>query len=524
MNTFARGVCALAGAFALTSAGRLSAGPVFDCPEPAQFAEFGGTAEAVTYRTIPASWIVDDWHRLGVRVYALVTPAAEESPERFRRRFGLQVYRSGVDSASFGGSDADRAFYESAMKAAADDVALVRRLDDLAQKAMDSGDAAKRTAGRDMKVYVHIAANFDDAPTALVRRELVLRIRKLQQVMGEQPMAMPADIPDAPPRKFTPPRDARVVKVGGPYESVPVFSNVTFRAAGHGFVFSVSDGRKLPANTWPGVKREFMLYVQGTNRTDWLVYHLACDLTDRAPVAGSTKRKSAPRVQFYTLEPRFAAAAGKRFVTETLHLPSRTRPGLKLSYGYEAPILLQAGSSGPWHFDFSFDWPQLYGIVPNAKTVWYVREGDDWVKLEWRAIDAFGGLEFRNFVGNYEKLAAAELGEWGYADPLFRDAGVQPLVDANAELVAMLAKKIQPNGYITWNPSEKILYKKASDNANKMGHFGYDVLSARIAYLDAVLAGKEVKVPPRKKKADKKVSGPSLDDADEGMSLDDSEY
>ena len=497
------------------------AGPVFDHPEPKQFVDCA-TAREITYRTIPARWLVDDWHRLGVKVKVLMAPESYESPELFRRRFGLHVFRSGVDGVEFEGSAEDRAFYGSAMKAAADDVALVRRLDDLAEKAMRSKEAPVRTAGRLAKVYVHISANFGEVPTALVRRELVLKIRALQKTLGEAPMAMPADIPDAPARRFTPPRNARTVKVGGAYEWVSVFSNVTFNAGGHGFTFGVSDGRKLPRNTWPGVKREFTLFIPASNRTEWLVYKLACDLTDRKPADAA--KKSAPRVQFYTLEPRFAAAEGKRFVTRPMHLPCRAKPGLRLGYTYEAPILLHAGDSGPWSFTFAFDWPQIYGIVPNAKTVWYVCEGDDWVRLEWHPVDAFGGLSFRDFVGNYQKFSASTLSEWSYDDSLFARACVQPLVDANVELVAMLSKKIQPNGYISWNPSEKFIFKKAKENADRMGHFAYDVTEARIRYLDDVFAGREIKMPERKKKVEKKVTGPSLDESEEGMSLDDSEY
>ena len=517
--------CAFASVLALAPSVGFPAEPVrLDTPAPSDFAQYGATAESVSYATLPDSWIVDDWHRLGVKVYVRLAPEPNETPERFRRRFGLHVFRSGVDSVSFSGSEEDRAFFASAMKAAADDVALVRKLDELAQKAQDSDDAVKRTAGREAKVYVHISANFGDAPTALVRRELVLRIRRLQEVMGEAPMAMPADIPDDPPRPFIPPRDVRTVKVPGPYEYVSVFSNVTFRASGHGFCFSVSDGRSLRANTWPGVKREFTLYIQGTNRNDWLVYELACDLTDRKPASGANV-KSAPRVQFYTLEPRFGAVAGPRFVTKTMHLPSRARPGLKLGYTYEAPILLHAGSSGPWCFDFAYDWPQIYGLIPNNKTVWYIREGDDWARIEWHVVDAFGGLSFRDFVGNYKKTVENELGEWGYNDPLFRDACVRPLVDANAELLAMLSKRVEPNGYISWNGADKFTFKKASENANKMGFFLYDVQEARIRYLDDVMAGREIKIPERKVKVEKKIEGPSLDEATGfDIELDDSEY
>ena len=52
----------------------------FDAPTAAQFAEVGAAAKEVSFRTIPSRWIVDDWHRLGVKVYLCLSPEEDESP------------------------------------------------------------------------------------------------------------------------------------------------------------------------------------------------------------------------------------------------------------------------------------------------------------------------------------------------------------------------------------------------------------------------------------------------------------
>lgn len=494
--------------------------PVFDSPSPAQFAEAGGTAKSVSYRTIPSGWIVDDWHRLGVRVYVLLTPEADESPELFRRRAGFLAFRSGVDGVRWGGGEADRAYFAPALAAADDDRSLVGTLDKLALRAMGSDDAALRLAGRQERIYLHVSADFCSAPSALIRRELVLRIRALQKLLGEAPLALPADIPDAPPRRVALPTATHEVEGPTAYKTVQLFPDLKMVNRGFGFDLVVLGDRPLKAGEWPGVRRDYTLYIPGTNRTDWLVYKLSCDLTARKDVV-----TAAPRAQFYTLQPRFHAVGERRFRVRGLHLPSRSRPLLGDGPRDESPKSCAGEGGGNWQFRFEFYWERLEGFYPQARSAWYLRQGDETVKIVWRnRLDCFPGLEFRHLVADYETECGKALSDWRFADPLFCAVGVQPLADANTELVAMLKRKIQPNGYISWTPSDKFICEKAAANLNRLRYFKEDVEAARIRYLDDVLAGREVKVPERKKTVEKKPKGPSLDADEGGISLDDTEY
>ena len=513
---------AMAGAVTWTCvAGDSEGSVVFDAPAPAQFAEVGGTAKSVSYRTIPSSWIVDDWHRLGVKVYALLTPEEDESPELYRRRAGFLAFRSGVDGVRWGGGEDDRAYFAPALAAADDDRALVGTLDRLAVRAMGSDDATLRLAGRQARIYLHVSADFSSAPSALIRRELALRMRALQKLLGEPPLALSADIPDAQPRRITLPKATHEVEGPTAYKTVQLFPDLKMVNRGFGFDLVVLGDRPLKAGEWPGVRRDYTLYIPGTNRTDWLVYKLSCDLTARKDVV-----MAAPRVQFYTFQPRFHAVDEPRYRVRSLYLPSRSRPLLVDGPRDVSPKSCAGEGGGNWQFRFTFCWERLEGFYPQARSAWYLSQGNETVKIVWRnRLDCFQGIEFRHVVADYEKECEKMLSDWRFADPLFCAVGVQPLADANNELVAMLNKKIQPNGYISWTPSDKFILEKAAANFNRVRYFKEDVEAARIRYLDDILAGREVKVPVRKKIVEeKKPKGPSIDDDEGGISLDDTEY
>ena len=516
---------ALAGVLASTCvAGDGVAQAIFDCPVAAQFAEVRETAKSVSYRTLPSSWIVEDWHRLGVKVYVRLAPEANESPELFRRRFGFDVFRSGVDGVEWGGPASDRALFEGAMTAAADDVALARAYDEIARRAMESGDADKVREGRLAKVFLHVTDDFTRLATPLLRREIVRRARILQAALGEKPMALPKDIPDAPPRRFVPPCDARTVEGPRPHiDGVEVFPGLKLVVIGSGVHFRVVGDRKLAEDEWPGVKRAFTLYLPGTNRTDWLAYEFSCDLMDRKPADGAS---SAPRVQFYTLEPRFAASQTPRFLVRPMRLTSRACPDIWTWRQGESPLCCGAGSGVNWMFDFLITWQSLIGFWPKDRSnnVWYVKEGDEFVRIEWKTSRFADGIKYADFVNDYKKAVATAKGEWEYADPLFFSACVEPLIDRNEELVKMLEKNTGSNGYLTGWPNDAIR-EKATASLHNMQYFACDVEAARVRYLDDVLAGREVKVPERKKVVEeKKPKGPSLDEDEGGISLDDTEY
>lgn len=519
MKVFSRGFCALAGCFALMSAGRLSAEPVrLSTPAPSDFVRHGATAGAVSYTALPSPWIVEDWHRLGVKVYARLAPEANESPELFRRRFGFDVFRSGVDGAEWGGTDADRALFGGAITAAADDMALARAYDEIARRAMESGDADKVREGRLAKVFLHVADDFTRLATPLLRREIVRRARILQAVLGERPMAIPKDIPDAPPRRFVPPRDVRTVTQKGD----ELFPGLKLQFGGEGVIFRIEGDRKLARNEWPGVKRAFTLYLPGTNRTDWLAYEFSCDLTDRKPADGAA---SAPRVKFYTLEPRFAGSQSRRFQVRPMRTASRACPNIWVWRQGEAPLYCGAGSGENWSFGFFLAWQRLIGFWPKDRSnnAWYVKEGDEIVRIEWKPSRFADGIKYADFVRDYKEAVTAAKAEWAYSDPLFFAACVEPLIDRNVELAKMLEKNTAANGFLTgW--SNEAIREKATANLHNMQYFACDVDEARIRYLDDILAGREVKIPEKAKKTEKKTSGPNLEDTGDEIELDDTEY
>ena len=500
----------------------IGAESAFDTPMAAQFAEVGATAKEVSFRTIPSRWIVDDWHRLGVKVYLCLSPEEDESPELYRRRAGFLAFRGGVDGVRWGGSEADRAYFAPALAAADDDRALIGKLDALAVRAMGSADAEVRLAGRRERVYLQVAADFASAPSALIRRELVLRIRALQKLFGEVPMAVPADIPDAPPRRFVAPRGVHEVEAPVEYHPVKLSSEMMMSVHGYGVSFTVLGDRKIGKNEWPGVKRAYTLYIQGTNRTEWLTYKLSCDLSDRQ----ETSVAAAPRVQFYTLEPRFCNATGNRFQLRAMHLPAYGKPWVRLPYGGESPSRCGGGSGENWSFSFHFSWDQLGEVLPKRNSVWYLREGDTWLKIKWgNPVDGFTGVEFGTAFRRYDKEVQQAIERWGADDALFQEACIGPLVDRNVSLIAMMKKKFDAYGYVQWPAADKFIKEKAAKNIRNVTLFVRDLEAARIRYLDDVLAGREVKVPERKKVAEeKKPKGPSIDDDEGGISLDDTEY
>ena len=526
MQAFIKGFCALAGCFALMSAGRLSAEPVrLSTPAPSDFVRYGATAGAVSYTALPSPWIVEDWHRLGVKVYARLAPEANESPELFRRRFGFDVFRSGVDGVEWGGTDADRAMFEGAMTAAADDMALARAYDEIARRAMGSGDADKVREGRLAKVFLHVADDFTRLATPLLRREIVRRARILQAALGEKPMAIPKDIPDAPPRRFVPPRDARTVTVDAIRNyttEFDLFPGMKLQVGAYGATFRIVGDRRLAKDEWPGVKRAFTLYLPGTNRTDWLAYEFSCDLTDRKPADGAA---SAPRVQFYTLEPRFAGSQSRRFQVRPMRATSRACPNIWVWRQGEAPLYCGAGSGENWSFGFFLAWQRLIGFWPKDKSncAWYVKEGDEIVRVEWKPSRFADSFKYADFVHDYKDAVTAAKAEWAYSDPLFFAACVEPLIDRNEELAKMLEKNTAANGFLTGWPNEAIR-DKATANLHNMQYFACDVDTARIRYLDDILAGRQVKIPEKVKKTEKKVSGPSLEDTGDEIELDDTEY
>ena len=496
--------------------------PGFDCPIAQQFSEVGGTAKSVSYRTMPSSWIVDDWHRLGVKVYLHLSPEEDESPELYRRRAGFQAFRSGVDGVRWGGSEADRAYFAPALAAADDDRALIGKLDALAVRAMESDNAPVRLAGRRERVYLQVAADFASAPSALIRRELVLRIRGLQKLFGEAPMAVPADIPDAPPRRFVAPKDVREVEAPVEFHPLKISPKLMMYVHGAGVGFTITGDRPIAKNEWPGVKRDYTLYVQGTNRTEWLAYKLSCDLTDRRGETGA----AAPRVQFYTLEPRFSNTTGDRCRVRAMHLPAEGRPIVRMSSSGVDLSSCGGGSGRNWSFSFHLAWDQLGEVLPKRNSVWYLREGDSWLKIKWpNPVDGFSGLEFGNAFRRYDREVEQAMERWGADDAFFREACIVPLVDRSVGLIEMMKKKFDSHGYVRWSDADKFIKEKAAKDIRNVTLFARDLEAARIRYLDDVLAGREVKVPERKKAAEeKKPKGPSLDADEGGISLDDTEY
>jgi len=261
-----------------------------------ELAEFGATATEIAVREIPPRWIVESWHRLGVRVLADIVPEPYETPEFLRRRAGFSLHRSEID-----GFVADENSFSSAgraaLAAARKDAALAARADRLALGCLKSGQAETVRLGRKTRAYLYFGANLSGSSSAQLSEELLRRIGEMERALG-----VPASVPAAVPPEIA----AEPVQVPRGVKTVGMSRAMTYPAKalpglevgvnGGWVTFSVSDA----------MLSEFLILIPNRHRDGYVAYRL-CVIRSKF---GQARPPRAPVLDFtaYWLQPRFAEA------------------------------------------------------------------------------------------------------------------------------------------------------------------------------------------------------------------------
>ena len=487
---------------------------------PADFSTYGTSASSISYEQLPSRWLIADWHKLGVKIYHAISPNPGESPELFRRRAGFVLFRSMAD-----GLDADACAklpkaYANALAAAKDDYKLAAQLGALADRALKSDDADLRREGRLARGYLYVTADLAGAPSALIRREIVRLARGLQQRFGEKPMAVPADIPDDPPPAVDDPKGLERYTPGKSKGDVLPGVSLTF--GGEVCAFTLHGDEEVGKDGWPEKEVTLTLSIQDEAHTAWATYRLCFDLTSRKPADGK-KVERAPTMPFITLVPRFASATPPRFRVEPTRLYSRTYPRLG-DFSWNAYTRKKDGKG--WSVTYTIPWQRLIGFFPvGANAHWLLGDGARTVRIDWRRgglASYYGGIKWEDAVKDFQGARGAA-SDWSYADPLFYKAFVVARLEKDATLVEALGKNKGKD--VIAGP--KSVQERAFENMPSAAFLGYDVRDLRVKYLDDLLNGREIKVPPPKKKVDpyaRATSSQLRPDDEDTINLDDSEY
>lgn len=562
----------------LKAAAKSGKKPLAETAEPLDdsiaFTNFAYHAGAVAFEKMPMENILPSWKSLGIKVLKTVRYRPEVSAEYFRREAGFQAFQQGADAIWVPDSASLPPVYSQALEEAKEDWKVLLYLRDLAAKAEANPDNLIKTEFRRVSYWFgYMPATWENLDT--LRLETVAWARRLEQILG-----LPrATLPDKQSSRILP--ESSKYKPFADFAGVPadfelpknwqgktfdLGDGLSFRADYIGFTltFNTPKGPKLEKGQNPGGRLNFHLYIQGTNRTDYLPYRLLCDLDDwwKGPRAPARGRSS----YLFGTDERFKPYS---LAYENTNTRVYTWPRLR-SYGRGYPDLrprmtLTPNENGGYKVSVEVRWVSLYGFWPtledNKKDIWYVgleRSPETGKPAAFRIIwpKGFSGA-FQKFA---EKMSLTEITRiykeeldrtkevWATAsreryygfkktkepcynrydlesDTFFQENLLQPVLDANENAWQLIwsDKEHQHPKFPKQNDTIKMMIWK---KLGLMLYMSYDVGLLRRDYLSARFAGKEIK--KYVKKEDKSRASATIEpDADfdsEAIQLDDLEF
>lgn len=340
------------------------------------FAQYAETASFVAFDRLPRANLLHSWKSLGVTVLKTIRVDSEMSPERYRREAGFLAFKAGADGlylvGRFEGESA------RALEEAKEDWRVMEYVRGLREKALANEDGLIRIEGRRATYYLQgiLPAEWENLDT--LRFEAVAWAKRLEQILGLPPAALPTTLPEKPLAArvdFKPYASAapvpEPVTVGAEGKTVKAKNGLEFAWDTVGFSITVETRASL------GGELRFRLYIPGRQAGEWMPYRYHCDLnpcvkgTVRAPALGRGSCLYGTDERFIPYSQAYAADNNR----------VREWPCLR-SHGPDCPDLrpalnIEPVKGGGYRAKFSVSWLSLYGRWPmqgdgTTRDVWYV--------------------------------------------------------------------------------------------------------------------------------------------------------
>jgi len=546
-------------------AGREAAPTVLSGDMAEDFRRHALTAQVCAVDELPTPNILQSWKKLGVRMLRRAEWSREESPEFFRRKAGFLAFHAGADGVWLPNAEAASGECAAALKAVEDDITVVRRLADLADRAATNADHRVRFAGRRAKGLL-LTTPFESADLDALRLEFAAYVRYLELLLGlpEAPLpTMPAEPLATAPTALTPFEKGAFSPVEIDYAGVSVDKKLaegfSFHADNVGFTFFLRG--KEPVQGYPGGVYRLKLYLPGEKNAFDSPYEYVIDLSPIAP-----HRAPAPAAgHVYWIRERFGkgghAVYGDPDNWRCRQIQHRSwGPGhRKLTPFF---IYVPKDGSAGWKVTLQFSWLPLYGRWPATGQP----KPDRWCVtldrlpdgspggacvLRWPKGDASLLRSFAERASNYGAIhtwfdnarasALERYGRWhseglyevppmtkptfqifSAEDEVFQTRCLQPLIDERLALDALMQLQ---------GTQAKVLRKdsatqmRAWKSLDRLLDFDAAVWKARRDYLVGRFAGKLPPERTKKQSAKDETDALSPDASDEpAIDLDDKDF
>ncbi len=532
------------------------------------FQNLGMDSEAIAVRRLPMGNLRHTWRELGVKIYQHVDWDDEGSAQFYRRQLGFKPFMGKADGVLLDRPEAKLpAHAKAALAAAKDDVKLLERLVELAEKAAKSANHKIRIEHRRV---LHFLSDTDTSKENVdtLRLDTLELIRRLEFLLGEKDggydkyyeLPKLGTRPEAfkPYADVTPMPEGVKPKMNG--ERVQLadgfFFSVNPEKYSFGFTVENPQGKLVRGRVGDDFNEFTMkLTIPGPEKGSWNSYKyrfrsLPLPMTPLAPQEGSYFMAVQIDDRFEHEVPVVATVPNQDW--------SRTYPKLV------AAGKLAKGAKGGWQLSMDFNMMPMFDNFPMTRDgivdVWYVEidklpgvagpvlrrisfpKGDKRIREKTYFANFNTGAFTRLYLGPYNEANDLVSRAWserhyGFLEsPTFHLFSRQSDCVFERDVVGLLKGDVANLCEALWDdknhPHPKI--KKMNEakrnaalaQAGKLVHYFEDVSEARRDYVLMRRRGEMPEVAkPKPKKAVEKLSAPDMDaEASDDITLEDDKF
>jgi len=529
------------------------------------------TADACIVDRIPTDNIRASWQTLGVKLLRRAAWDPEGSAEYFRRQAGFLPLHEEADGVWIVGEEKFPETWKRALAEAKVDVDVTLYCKSLAEEALKWREKDNKVWIEGRRVLWFLRhMDFDRENLDTLRLEFVCYAKRLEQLLGVKPRALPVKIaePIEPDRiAFVPLKDLSPEPVAVSIDNahlVKLGPGLSFSCDGNGFVFTISSAEGAKG-VWPSGTGAFRLYLPD-GRGSFLPYEYRLDFS---PV--ETNRAPTDAYGLWFLKERWGRGNLSLYADKGSW---RFRFVPHGSYGSRYPRLeprfdfdwREKGSG--WRLKLFFNWLDLYGYWPSLKNNvaerWYVSLDAlpgvpsaacrlDWAKGRELNFKRFTrSLDCATITERYaeETLQAGGIYRlwhderlYGFAktkeptyqrcdpesDKVFWERVVKPMVDDNKALADITYT--YRNNDRTWVPPPLARADEQTKMSvwKKLGKLFTLAERVSLARRDYILTRYAGKLPPKPSEKGKPagaaaLTAPDADNDDNALDLDDKEF
>lgn len=341
-------------------------------------------AAAVAFDKLPRAHLMQTWKKLGVTMLQSVRFDSEGTADHFRREAGFLAFKNGADGIWLpGGAAALPDSWKRALDEAREDWRILVYLRSLADEIAKSEDGNVFIESRRIRHwFAFMPAEWENLD--VLRMECVEYARRLEQLLGLPHAKLPAgrsDPIEPQTLPFTPYSDwaeppEQVMAAKMPIDA-EFEGGLSFHADYKGFslTYSTTNGPPLKRWTRPGGRLDFRLYIPGAESGTFLPYRFCVDLGPRHH--GEPRAPLVCPKDFINGDERFTPY---NFAYGVPNVHARLYPILR-DFSPDYPELTpsfdcRGNKEGGWRVTLSFEWHELYGLWPMARTgtsdLWFV--------------------------------------------------------------------------------------------------------------------------------------------------------